>query len=287
VTKKKNNRISAPFLVPGFLAAAAFTLFASPWSPAAGKNDSGPKSPSPPGQDYSRAPGEEDRPIIDSFNVDFEEVLEGENVMVRWSARPHPGGSPLAKIRIEKGGRKRILDRPTASPEANGDLSVRISRKPALLASPTPVSFTLTVTNEAGRSVSRKESVKVHTFRNFSSFLRDVSVEEVPSFVTKGDPAEIRLSFTNESSLTATSVLARVYHNHTGHTGGPVKGELAGVVIRPGKNLFHIPVESFKAPPARPGKLVVTLYPSGNRDPFLRLVRDLDVQTQTKYTIRQ
>jgi len=149
------------------------------------------------------------------------------------------------------------------------------------------VTFTLTVTDQAGRSVSRKESAQVHTYRNFSSFLREVNIDKVPSVVTKGDPAEIRLSFTNESGLTATSVLARVYHNDTGHTGGPVEGEMAGLTIRPGKNLFLIPVGSFGVPPVRPGKLVVTLYPSGNRDPFLRLVRDLDVQTKENYTIRR
>lgn len=285
--KKGNYSITAILLVLGFLAAASLALFASPWSPAVGTSHSAPKSSSTPGNGEARTQGEEDDPVIDSFKVDSKEALEGETVRVQWSARPKTGGSPLSHIRIEKSGRGTILDRPAAPSEANGDLSVRISRRPALLASSTPVIFSLTVENQAGRSVSRKESVNVHTFRNFSSFLREVSIVKIPSVVTKGDPAEIRLSLTNESGLTATSVLARVYHNDTGHTGGPVEGEQAGLTIRPGKNLLLIPVGSFGVPPVRPGKLVVTLYPSGNREPFLRLVRDLDVKTKENYTIRQ
>lgn len=121
----------------------------------------------------------------------------------------------------------------------------------------------------------------------FTSFLREVNIDKVPFVVTKADPAEIQLSLTNESSLTATSFLARVYHNDTGHTGGPVEGEIAGITIRPGKNRLLIPVGSFGVPSARPGKLIVTLHPSGNRDPFLRLVRDLEVLTKEDYTIRR
>jgi hypothetical protein len=285
--KKKNLGISAKSLALGFLAAASLALLASPWSPAAGGSNPAPKDSTPPRDNGAGTQGEEEEPAIDSFRIGSEEVLEGETVRLQWSARPKPGGSPLARIRIVKSGRGTILDRPAAPSEANGELSVRIARKPALLASSTPVTFTLTVANRAGRSVSRKETVQVHTFRNFSSFLREVSIDKIPSVVTKGDPAEIRLSFTNESRLTATSVLARVYHNDTGHTGGPLEGERGGLTIRPGRNLLVIPVGSFGVPPARPGKLVVTLYPSGNREPFLRLVRDLDVKTMENFTIRR
>jgi hypothetical protein len=221
-----------------FSAVIAVTLFSLSYAIDVG----GPKPPAspPPPPVQPKVPGKTlsvpDDPVIREFTGPTYPVVQGTEVTLRWSVEPGPGGSPLTNVSIVA----------SHIPPGFSSIPPHGERTFVFLAGDfaETLTYRLTATNGAGRSVSRTLTVRHILIRDALNQL-EISLLSDPLEFRAGRPVDLKIDFSNRDGAPLLGMNIIVTH------GSRTVGSLRDVRIGHGTGLatFRLPDTGFTGAP--------------------------------------
>lgn len=227
-------QISAPPKTP-----AAQKQPVSPAGPAVTPATPAPPSPAAPSRTpFSPGVPIPDQPLIQEFSATPDIVPAGGQVTLRWTVIPGSGGSRITNVSLQKTGGALSGGAAYNGPNASSSLPFVI---PATAADQT-VEHTLTATNEAGRTSSRRETFEVKSVNTIKEHLTFMTSNIEPREVREGERFDFTLAFSNlnDFELSYVTITVLQTNDRTFRT-GTVVSDVSSLRIQRGRNDFRLP----------------------------------------------
>ncbi len=171
-----------------------------------------------------------DNPVIQEFSSEPRTVRAGAEFRLRWRVEPPPGGSRITSVRIEPD--------VTGILSSTGEQTIRIDRS----ASTTRKRYTLTATNQTGRSMSRTLDIDILSLDTIMSNIRVYEINMSPRQLNEDVAGDFTFRVSNENrDITLSGVaITLIADEERRMSYGRIVGALYGQTLSPGDNLFRI-----------------------------------------------
>ena len=168
--------------------------------------------------------------MIQEFSCEPRAVRAGGEFRLRWRIDPPPGGSRITNVRIEPD--------VTGILSSTGEQSIRIAGS----ASTTRKRYTLTATNQIGRSMSRTLDIDIVSLDTIMSNIHVYEINMSPRQLNEDAAGDFAFRVSNENrDITLSGVgIALLADDEQRMSYARIVGELHGQTLSPGNNLFRI-----------------------------------------------